>query len=85
MLKEIEQMKRINHESQQKLVQSQALELRKLPKKLKSDTKTRQLMYKESLRISIVTVTPELEKEKIKEVKHRWSGFFFHADLDFLM
>lgn len=87
MLKEIEQMKRINHESQQKLMQSQALELRKLPKKLKSDTKTRQLMYKESLRISIVTVTPELEKEKIKEVNHRLDfssrSWFSYVDHNF--
>lgn len=61
-------MKRINSSKIQQLLQRQALEIRRLPKTLKSDTKTRQLMYKESLRISFSGVTAEQEKVKIKEV-----------------
>lgn len=61
-------MKRINSSKIQQLLQRQALEFRRLPKTLKSDAKTRQLMYKESLRISFFGATAEQEKVKIKEV-----------------
>lgn len=44
------------------------LEKKRLPKILKSDTKTRALMFRESLRISAVGVSLEQEKQRIREV-----------------
>jgi STE20-like kinase len=62
-------MKRINSDHEDELLQRHVLERKRLPKILKADTKTRNLMFRESLRISVVNTPHEQEKEKIKKVR----------------
>ena len=61
-------MKRINTCKEDELLSCHALELKRLPKILKSDAKTRTLMYRESIRISVINITLDEEREKIKKV-----------------
>ena len=67
-VQEVQQIKRINTQKEEELLQNHALEKKRLPKILKSDTKTRALMFRESLRISAVGVSVETERERIKQV-----------------
>lgn len=53
--KEMEQVKQINAQHQVNLLKRQALEKRQLPKQIRSEMKTRELMFRESLRISTMT------------------------------
>ena len=66
---ELEQIKRINTQKEEELLQAHGLEKKRLPKILKSDTKTRALMFRESLRISAAGVSLEQERERIKQVR----------------
>lgn len=50
--KEMEQVKRINSRHEENLLKRQANEKRQLPKRIRSEMKTRELMFRESLRIS---------------------------------
>lgn len=50
--KEMEQVKRINGRHEEILLKRQSLEKRQLPKRIRSEMKTRELMFRESLRIS---------------------------------
>lgn len=67
-MQEIEQIKRINANAEDEMQQRHSIEKKRLPKILKADTKTRALMFRESLRISVISTTQELEKDKIKKV-----------------
>ncbi|KAG9508946.1 Serine/threonine-protein kinase 10, partial [Fragariocoptes setiger] len=53
--KEMEQIKRVNVRQEENLIKRQALEKRQLPKRIRSEMKTRELMFRESLRISTLT------------------------------
>lgn len=50
--KEMEQVKRINIRHEENLLKRQSHEKRQLPKRIRSEMKTRELMFRESLRIS---------------------------------
>lgn len=50
--KEMEQVKRINARHEENLLKRQSHEKRQLPKRIRSEMKTRELMFRESLRIS---------------------------------
>lgn len=50
------------------LLKCQAIEKRQLPKRIRAEMKTRELMFRESLRISVVSESPEEERDKIKKV-----------------
>lgn len=50
--KEMEQVKRINLRHEENLLKRQSHEKRQLPKRIRSEMKTRELMFRESLRIS---------------------------------
>lgn len=50
--KELEQVKRINARHEENLLKRQSHERRQLPKRIRSEMKTRELMFRESLRIS---------------------------------
>lgn len=50
--KEMEQVKRINSRHEENLLKRQSHEKRQLPKRIRSEMKTRELMFRESLRIS---------------------------------
>jgi len=67
VLQEVEQMKRMNARREDEMMQRHMLEKKRLPKILKNEMKTRQLMFKQSLRISGIT-TVDHEREKIKQV-----------------
>ncbi|XP_064465697.1 STE20-like serine/threonine-protein kinase [Ornithodoros turicata] len=68
--KELEQVKRLNFRREDELLKRQALEKRQLPKRIRSEMKTRELMFKESLRISMHALShesPDEEKERLRK------------------
>ncbi|OQV14105.1 STE20-like serine/threonine-protein kinase [Hypsibius exemplaris] len=62
--KESEQIKRINEFREQELVKQLAAEKKLLPKRIRNEMKTRELMYRESLRITHISA--DQEKEKVR-------------------
>lgn len=64
--KEIEQMKRSNLAKESEMQSRHALEKKRLPKILKQESKTRSLMFKQSLRLSIAG-SPDDERSKLKQ------------------
>ncbi|XP_008285027.1 STE20-like serine/threonine-protein kinase isoform X2 [Stegastes partitus] len=66
--KEMEQMHRYNQRLIEEMKNKQTQERVRLPKIQRSDAKTRMAMFKKSLRITATaSVTPEQEREKIKQ------------------
>lgn len=66
--KELEQVKRMNQRKEEELVKRQSGEKRSLPKRIRAEMKAREMMFRESMRISISTSEPEAEREKLKKV-----------------
>lgn len=66
--KELEQVKRMNQRKEEELLKRQAGEKRSLPKRIRQEMKAREMMFRESMRISISTSEPEAEREKLKKV-----------------
>ncbi|XP_052772331.1 serine/threonine-protein kinase 10-like isoform X2 [Mya arenaria] len=64
--KEVEQMKRSNQSKEEEMQHRHILEKKRLPKILKQESKTRSLMFKQSLRLSIAG-NPEDERSKLKQ------------------
>lgn len=65
--KELEQIKRMSVREEEELLKKQAVERRQLPKRIKSEMKTRELIFRESLRLSIANLANnEDEKERLK-------------------
>lgn len=60
-------MRRVNMRKEEDMLRRHALEKKRLPKIQKSETKTRQQLFKQSLRISQVG-SPDQEREKIRQV-----------------
>lgn len=68
--KELEQMKRMNQRKEEELIKRQTIERRNLPKRIRNEMKTREMMFRESLRISIssqLALNPDAEREKLKK------------------
>nr|XP_046257142.1 STE20-like serine/threonine-protein kinase isoform X2 [Scatophagus argus] len=66
--KEMEQMQRYNQRLVEEMKNKQTQERVRLPKIQRSEAKTRMAMFKKSLRITATaTVTPEQERERIKQ------------------
>uniref|UniRef100_A0A8C2JBJ1 non-specific serine/threonine protein kinase n=1 Tax=Cyprinus carpio TaxID=7962 RepID=A0A8C2JBJ1_CYPCA len=65
--KEMEQMQRYNQRLIEEMKTKQTQERTRLPKIQRSDAKTRMAMFKKSLRITTTGVTPELERERVKQ------------------
>jgi len=65
---ELDQIKHIGAQKEEELMQRHLLERKRLPKILKSDTKTRTMMYRESLRITGGEFSLEEERERMKQV-----------------
>ncbi|XP_076146082.1 STE20-like kinase b [Alosa pseudoharengus] len=65
--KEMEQMQRYNQRLIEEMKNKQTAERARLPKIQRSEAKTRMAMFKKSLRITSSTVSPEQEREKIKQ------------------
>ncbi|MEQ2192351.1 hypothetical protein XENOCAPTIV_010437, partial [Xenoophorus captivus] len=64
---EMEQMQRYNQRLIEELKNKQTQERARLPKIQRSEAKTRMAMFKKSLRITGAAITPEQEREKIKQ------------------
>jgi len=56
-------------QKEDELSQCHLLERKRLPKILKADTKTRTMMYRESLRITGGEFSMEEERERLKQVR----------------
>ncbi|XP_054460360.1 STE20-like kinase b [Anoplopoma fimbria] len=65
--KEMEQMQRYNQRLIEEMKNKQTQERTRLPKIQRSDAKTRMAMFKKSLRITGAVITPEQEREKVKQ------------------
>ncbi|KAM6939985.1 STE20-like serine/threonine-protein kinase [Xenentodon cancila] len=65
--KEMEQMQRYNQRLIEELKNKQTQERSRLPKIQRSEAKTRMAMFKKSLRITGAVITPEQEREKVKQ------------------
>ena len=64
---ELEQIKRMSAREEEELIKKQAVERRQLPKRIRSEMKTRELIFRESLRLSIANLANnEDEKERLK-------------------
>lgn len=67
-VQEMEQMQRYNQRLIEELKNKQTQEKTRLPKIQRSDAKTRMAMFKKSLRITGAVISPEQEREKVKQV-----------------
>ncbi|KAK7020281.1 hypothetical protein SK128_006864, partial [Halocaridina rubra] len=67
--KELEQVKRVNQQKEEDLVKRQHIERRQLPKRIRQEMKARELMFRESMRISTSHLpdSQEDEKDKLKK------------------
>lgn len=72
--KELDQVKRMLQRKEEDLLKKQTLEKRALPKRIRAERKARDLMFRESLRIS-TNLDPEVERERVKKVNHYLSTF----------
>uniref|UniRef100_A0A3P9C6D0 non-specific serine/threonine protein kinase n=1 Tax=Maylandia zebra TaxID=106582 RepID=A0A3P9C6D0_9CICH len=66
--KEMEQMQRYNQRLIEEMKNKQTQEKARLPKIQRSEAKTRMAMFKKSLRITGAIISPEQEREKVKQV-----------------
>lgn len=77
--KELEQMKRMNQRKEEDLVKRQALEKRALPKRIRSEMKAREMMFRESMRISMaVNPDPEMERNRLKKVRQTFIYWYLY-------
>ncbi len=71
--KEIEHHRRVSSRKEDELLKRQAAEKRALPKRIRSEMKIREMMFRESLRIhapgSNPATGPEDEKDRLRKVK----------------
>ncbi|XP_017297229.1 STE20-like kinase b [Kryptolebias marmoratus] len=65
--KEMEQMQRYNQRLIEEMKNKQTQERARLPKIQRSEAKTRMAMFKKSLRITAAAITPEQERERVKQ------------------
>ncbi|KAM9857230.1 STE20-like serine/threonine-protein kinase [Aulostomus maculatus] len=65
--KEMEQMQRYNQRLIEEMKNKQTQERGRLPKIQRSEAKTRMAMFKKSLRITGAAITPEQERDKVKQ------------------
>ncbi|KAK9879027.1 hypothetical protein WA026_003838 [Henosepilachna vigintioctopunctata] len=69
--KEKEQIKRRAARKEEELLKKQSSEKRSLPKRIRTEMKARELMFRESMRISVANTDPEIEKNKFKEFQEK--------------
>lgn len=72
--KEMEQVKRINARHEENLLKRQSIEKRQLPKRIRSEMKTRELMFRESLRISAAPGSDEKLRQFQEDEKRRYKA-----------
>ncbi|KAG8240411.1 hypothetical protein J437_LFUL003125 [Ladona fulva] len=74
--KELEQVRRMNQRMEEELLKRQSAEKRALPKRIRTEMKAREMMFRESMRIPVgappspnpsITMDPEEEREKLRK------------------
>jgi len=69
--KELDHLKRMMERKEEELVRNQTVERRALPKRIKAEMRAREMMFRESLRISVTNlheaITPTEEKDRFKK------------------
>nr|AGT28744.1 SLK [Artemia parthenogenetica] len=67
--KELDQIKRMNQRKEEELVKQQLVEKRAVPKRIRAEMKARELMFRESMRISVFGTadSPETERERLRK------------------
>ncbi|KAF4527367.1 hypothetical protein B566_EDAN015907 [Ephemera danica] len=75
--KELEQVKRMNQRKEDDLAKRPATEKRALLKRIRTEMKAREMMFRESMRISISTnmLDPDQERERIKKQQKAFLQF----------
>ncbi|KAM8713222.1 hypothetical protein ACLKA7_013522 [Drosophila subpalustris] len=68
--KELDQVKRMLLRKEEDLLKKQTLEKRALPKRIRAERKARDLMFRESLRIS-TNLDPEIERDRLKKFQEQ--------------
>ncbi|XP_055907611.1 serine/threonine-protein kinase 10 isoform X2 [Eupeodes corollae] len=68
--KELDQVKRMLQRKEEDLLKKQSVEKRALPKRIRAERKARDLMFRESLRIS-TNLDPEVERERLKKFQEQ--------------
>ncbi|KFB38598.1 polo kinase kinase [Anopheles sinensis] len=68
--KELDQIKRMISRKEEELLKRQTIERRALPKRIRAERKARDMMFRESLRISMTT-DPEVERDKLKKFQEQ--------------
>ncbi|XP_023171257.2 serine/threonine-protein kinase 10 isoform X2 [Drosophila hydei] len=68
--KELDQVKRMLQRKEEDLLKKQTLEKRALPKRIRAERKARDLMFRESLRIS-TSLDPEIERDRLKKFQEQ--------------
>uniref|UniRef100_A0A8W7Q3B8 Protein kinase domain-containing protein n=1 Tax=Anopheles coluzzii TaxID=1518534 RepID=A0A8W7Q3B8_ANOCL len=68
--KELDQIKRMITRKEEELLKRQTIERRALPKRIRAERKARDMMFRESLRISMTT-DPEVERDKLKKFQEQ--------------
>ncbi|XP_030388546.1 serine/threonine-protein kinase 10 isoform X2 [Scaptodrosophila lebanonensis] len=68
--KELDQVKRMLQRKEEDLVKKQTLEKRALPKRIRAERKARDLMFRESLRIS-TNLDPDIERDRLKKFQEQ--------------
>uniref|UniRef100_A0A1A9WAE5 Protein kinase domain-containing protein n=1 Tax=Glossina brevipalpis TaxID=37001 RepID=A0A1A9WAE5_9MUSC len=68
--KELDQVKRMLQRKEEDMIKKQALEKRALPKRIRAERKARELMFRESLRISS-NLDPDMERERLKKFQEQ--------------
>ena len=69
--KELEQMKRMNVRKEEAVVKRQSTEKRALPKRIRTEMKAREMMFRESMRINMAnSPDPEAERNRFKKVSY---------------
>ncbi len=75
--KELEHLKRMMDRKEEDLVKNQTLERKQLPKRIRQEMKAREMMFRESMRISTTNLNevlkPTEEKDRLKKVRQQFS------------
>uniref|UniRef100_A0A182JPX8 Protein kinase domain-containing protein n=1 Tax=Anopheles christyi TaxID=43041 RepID=A0A182JPX8_9DIPT len=67
--KELDQIKRMITRKEEELLKRQTIERRALPKRIRAERKARDMMFRESLRISMTD--PDIERDKLKKFQEQ--------------
>ena len=74
-MKPLEQIRRLQQRREEDLLKRQAIERRALPKRIRGEMKAREMMFRESMRISLQPGhqpdTPDQERDKLRKFQEQ--------------